>query len=63
MSARASPPEKTYLVIQKYGNVSAASIPMALVDAKNEGVLKRGDSVLSAAFGAGFTWAAAVYRY
>lgn len=56
------PMEKVFLVIQKYGNVSAASIPMALADAKAEGRLKRGSVVLSAAFGAGFTWAAAAYR-
>ncbi|MDQ7007316.1 MAG: beta-ketoacyl-ACP synthase III [Acidobacteriota bacterium] len=57
------PMEKTYLVIHKYGNVSAASIPMALADAAGEGRLKRGDLVLSASFGAGFTWAAALYRW
>lgn len=56
------PMEKCYLVIQRYGNVSAASIPMALADAKAEGKLEPGTTVLSAAFGAGFTWAAAAYR-
>lgn len=57
------PMDKTYLVIHKYGNVSAATIPMALADAEQEGRLHRGDLVLSAAFGAGFTWAAALYRW
>ncbi len=55
--------DQTYLVIARYGNVSAATIPMALSDAVEEGRLKRGDLVLSAAFGAGFTWAAALYRW
>lgn len=54
--------DKCFLVIQRYGNVSAASIPMALADAREEGRLAPGMTVLSAAFGAGFTWAAAVYR-
>ena len=57
------PEEKVFLAIHKYGNVSAASIPMSLADAAAEGRLKKGDVVLSAAFGAGFTWAAAVYRW
>ncbi len=56
------PMERCYLVIQRYGNVSAASIPMALADARAEGRLEPGMTVLSAGFGAGFTWAAAVYR-
>ncbi|GAB4369265.1 MAG: ketoacyl-ACP synthase III [Acidobacteriota bacterium] len=56
------PMDRCYLVIQRYGNVSAASIPMALADARAEGRLEPGMTVLSAAFGAGFTWAAAVYR-
>ncbi len=55
--------DKTYLVLDRYGNVSAASIPMALADAVSEGRLKRGDLVLSASFGAGFTWAAMLYRW
>lgn len=55
--------DKTYLVLQRYGNVSAASIPMALSDAVDEGRLKTGDVVLSSSFGAGFTWAASLYRW
>lgn len=57
------PMEKVVQTIDRYGNVSAASIPMALADADAEGRLSRGDLVLSAAFGAGFTWAAALYRW
>lgn len=55
--------DKTYIALDRYGNVSAASIPMALVDAQKEGRLRRGDLVLSASFGAGFTWGAALYRW
>jgi 3-oxoacyl-[acyl-carrier-protein] synthase-3 len=55
--------DKTYLVLHRYGNVSAASIPMALADAVEEGRLKPGQLVLSASFGAGFTWAASLYRW
>lgn len=54
--------DKVYVAIHKYGNVSAASIPMALADAQREGRLHPGDLVLTAAFGAGFTWGAALIR-
>lgn len=57
------PPEKLYVTIHKYGNISAASIPISLYDAEQEGRLKKGDLVLTAAFGAGFTWAAALFRW
>ena len=57
------PPEKLYVTIHKYGNISAASIPISLADAEEEGRLKKGDLVLTAAFGAGFTWAAALFRW
>ncbi|UCF68172.1 MAG: 3-oxoacyl-ACP synthase, partial [Acidobacteriota bacterium] len=57
------PMDKVYVSIHRFGNVSAASIPMALADAAEEGRVKHGDLVLSAAFGAGFTWAAALYRW
>ncbi len=57
------PMEKVYLTIHKYGNTSAASIPMALKDAEESGRLREGNLVLCAAFGSGFTWAAALYRW
>lgn len=57
------PPEKVYVNLEKVGNTSAASIPLALRDALDEGRLKRGDLVLSAAFGGGLTWAAALMRW
>jgi len=57
------PPEKMYNNIQRYGNTTAASIPMALSEAKAEGKLKEGDLVCLAAFGSGFTWASALIRW
>ncbi len=49
--------------IQKYGNTTAASIPMALHEALAEGRATRGDYIALAAFGAGFTWGAALVRW
>jgi 3-oxoacyl-[acyl-carrier-protein] synthase-3 len=57
------PPEKVYINIQKYGNVSVATIPIGLHELKQAGKLKKGSIVLMDAFGAGFTWAAVVYRW
>jgi 3-oxoacyl-[acyl-carrier-protein] synthase-3 len=57
------PAEKTYLNIERYGNTSAASVPMALVEAVAAGRIKPGDRVLMAAFGAGYTAGAAVYEW
>lgn len=57
------PAEKVFVNIQKYGNVSAATIPIALDEMRTENKLKKGDIVLMDAFGAGFTWAAVVYRW
>jgi len=56
-------PEKIYVNIHKFGNVSAASIPIALHELWAEEKLKKGDIVAMVAFGAGFTWGAAVYRW
>lgn len=49
--------------IQKYGNTTACSIPLALHEAIGEGKLKRGDLLCLAAFGSGFTWGSALIRY
>lgn len=57
------PLEKTMINIQKYGNMSAASIPVALAEAEMEGRLKAGDLVLMVAFGAGLTYAGALLRW
>ncbi len=57
------PPEKVFVNIQRYGNTSAASIPIAIAEAADQGRLKKGDRVLLAAFGGGFTWGAAVMEW
>jgi 3-oxoacyl-[acyl-carrier-protein] synthase-3 len=49
--------------IQKYGNTTAASIPIALCEAWEEGKIKEGDLVCLAAFGSGFTWGSALIRW
>lgn len=49
--------------IEKYGNTTAASIPIALTEAYNLGKIKEGDLVVLAAFGSGFTWASAIIRW
>ena len=49
--------------IQKYGNTTAASIPIALSEAIEEGKLKRGDTLCLAAFGSGFVWGASLIEY
>jgi 3-oxoacyl-[acyl-carrier-protein] synthase-3 len=46
--------------IQKYGNTTAASVPIALCEAWEQGKVKEGDLVCLAAFGSGFTWASAL---
>ncbi len=57
------PEEKVYTNIHKYGNTSAASIPIALYEALEEGRLKRGDIVLLTAMGGGLTWGATLLRF
>ena len=57
------PQEKVYVNIHKYGNTSAASIPIALHEAISEGRIKRGDLILLTAMGGGLTWGAMVIRY
>jgi 3-oxoacyl-[acyl-carrier-protein] synthase-3 len=56
------PPEKVYHNIQRYGNTTAASIPIALNEAMQEGKAKKGDLILLASFGSGFTWASCLLR-
>ncbi|MCJ7580245.1 MAG: 3-oxoacyl-ACP synthase, partial [Candidatus Aminicenantes bacterium] len=57
------PKKKVFINIQKYGNVSVATIPIGLHELKEQGKLKKGDIIVLAAFGAGFTWAAITYRW
>ena len=49
--------------IQKYGNTTAASIPIALTEAWEQGKIKSGDTVVLAAFGSGFTWGSVIIRW
>jgi len=49
--------------IQKYGNTTAASIPIALTEAWEQGKIKEGDTVVLAAFGSGFTWGSAIIKW
>jgi 3-oxoacyl-[acyl-carrier-protein] synthase-3 len=57
------PPEKVVLTVQEHGNTSAASVPLALAQARRDGRIKNGDLVLLEAMGGGFTWGAALVRY
>ncbi|HIQ48206.1 MAG TPA: ketoacyl-ACP synthase III [Aquifex aeolicus] len=57
------PKEKVIVNIDKYGNTSAASIPIALHEAIKEGRVKRGDLILMTAMGGGLTWGATLLRY
>ncbi|MFV5699497.1 3-oxoacyl-ACP synthase III family protein [Flavobacterium sp. ZT3R17] len=55
--------EQVYNNIQKYGNTTAASIPIALTEAWEKGKIKSGDTVVLAAFGSGFTWGSAIIKW
>jgi 3-oxoacyl-[acyl-carrier-protein] synthase-3 len=55
--------DQVYNNIQKYGNTTAASIPIALTEAWEKGKIKSGDTVVLAAFGSGFTWASAIIKW
>ena len=57
------PEEKAVVVIDRYGNTSSASIPLALADALDAGRIHEGDNVLLTGFGGGMTWASAVLRW
>jgi 3-oxoacyl-[acyl-carrier-protein] synthase-3 len=57
------PEEKVWNNIQRYGNTTAASIPIALCEAWEAGRVKEGDLVCLAAFGSGFTWGSALIRW
>jgi len=55
--------EQIFMNIQKYGNTTAASIPIALAEAIGEGRISKGDLIVFAAFGSGFTWASAIVKW
>ncbi len=55
--------DQVYNNIQKYGNTTAASIPIALTEAWEQGKIKSGDTVILAAFGSGFTWGSVIMKW
>lgn len=55
--------EKMYVNLEKYGNTSSACIPMCLDEISKNGLLKRGQTVAVVGFGAGVTYAAAVFKW
>jgi len=57
------PMEKVVVTVDKHGNTSAASIPLALAEAARDGRIKRGDLVMLEAMGGGFTWGSALLRW
>jgi len=57
------PMERVVLTVERHGNTSAASIPLAFDEAVRDGRIKRGDVVLMEAFGGGFTWGSVLLRY
>jgi 3-oxoacyl-[acyl-carrier-protein] synthase-3 len=56
-------PEKVVITVDRHGNTSAASIPLALAVAVADGRIKQGDLVLLEALGGGFTWGSALVRW
>jgi 3-oxoacyl-[acyl-carrier-protein] synthase III len=57
------PPEKVVMTVHRHGNTSAASIPLAIGEARADGRIKQGDLVMIEAMGGGFTWGAALIRW
>ncbi len=57
------PDNKVFNNIMKFGNTTAASIPIAMSEAWEQGKIKEGDLICLAAFGSGFTWASALIRW
>jgi 3-oxoacyl-[acyl-carrier-protein] synthase-3 len=55
--------ESMFVNVQEYGNTGSASVPLALWEARNQGLVKKDDLILLTAFGAGFHWAAMLLRY
>ena len=51
------------VTVDKHGNTSSASVPLALDEAVRSGKIKRGDTMLLEAFGGGFTWASALIKF
>ncbi len=55
--------DKFYINIEKYGNMSAACIPIALDEASKKGLIKKGDLIVTVAFGGGLTWGANLIKW
>lgn len=55
--------QQSFINVNKYGNTSGATIPIAIDEAYHQGLLKEGDLILSAAFGGGFTWGSTLIRW
>jgi 3-oxoacyl-[acyl-carrier-protein] synthase-3 len=58
-----APLDKVYVNVDRFGNTSAGSIPIALDEARRSGRIRRGDTVGLVTFGAGFTWASGILRF
>lgn len=58
-----APMDKVFVTVHRYGNMSAATVPVALVEALEEGRVKPGDALITPAFGAGLTWCSQVIRW
>ena len=56
------PPEKVFVNVDRYGNMSSASVPVALDEAQEQGRVGPGSNILTVAFGAGLTWGASALR-
>jgi 3-oxoacyl-[acyl-carrier-protein] synthase-3 len=56
-------PEQVFINIAQYGNTTAATIPMAMSEAYQQGRMGRGDWIILAAFGAGFTWGSMLLKW
>jgi 3-oxoacyl-[acyl-carrier-protein] synthase-3 len=57
------PDEKVFSNIARYGNTTAATIPICICESRQDGRLKKGSLLLTAAFGSGFTWASLLMRW
>ena len=57
------PMERVVVTVDRHGNTSSGSVPLALDEAVRSGRIKRGQNILLEAFGGGFTWASALLRY
>ncbi len=55
--------DKLYYIIHKYGNISSASVPVALDEANREGRLKKGDNLVLVGFGGGLTWGSIALKW